>query len=187
MDRPVIPDRAARSAERPPQVSNARPDDKTDRRKVAAAALGLLAIATVVALAALGGGDGSSRGGQEATQAAARDRNGAAEAQGRGEPRSPVSSEVDPARGAELNEEGFAMVEAGESEQAVPILEEAVSSFPEETEDLNYAYALFNLGHALRLNGRAEEAIPILERRLKIPDQEEAVRRELEAARAEAG
>jgi eukaryotic-like serine/threonine-protein kinase len=69
----------------------------------------------------------------------------------------------------------------------VPILEEAVSLFPKGSEDLDYAYALFNLGNALRLSGRPEEAIPILERRLQIPNQEGEVREELEAAYAEAG
>ena len=93
----------------------------------------------------------------------------------------------DPATGAALNEEGFALIQAGEYEAAVPVLEEAVSSFPEGSEDLNYAYALFNLGNALRLSGRPEEAIPVLERRLEIPNQEGEVRKELEAAEAEAG
>jgi hypothetical protein len=35
--------------------------------------------------------------------------------------------------------------------------------------------------------GRPQEAIPILERRLQIPDQTETVQRELDAARAAAG
>jgi eukaryotic-like serine/threonine-protein kinase len=89
--------------------------------------------------------------------------------------------------GAALNEQGYAMIQAGEYEAAVPVLEEAVSSFPEGSEELDYAYALFNLGHALRLSGRAEEAIPILEQRLSYPDQTSTVEQELEEARAEAG
>jgi eukaryotic-like serine/threonine-protein kinase len=93
----------------------------------------------------------------------------------------------DPTTGAALNEEGFALIQAGEYEAAVPVLEEAVGSFPEGSEDLNYAYALFNLGNALRLSGRPEEAIPVLERRMEIPNQEGEVRKELEAAEAEAG
>jgi serine/threonine protein kinase len=93
----------------------------------------------------------------------------------------------DPTTGAALNEEGFALIQAGEYEAAVPVLEEAVSSFPEGSEDLTYAYALFNLGNALRLSGRPEEAIPILEQRLQYPDQTSTVEEELEAARAEAG
>ena len=99
----------------------------------------------------------------------------------------PTASGADPARGSSLNEEGFALIQAGEYEAAVPVLEEAVTSFPEGTEDINYAYALFNLGNALRLSGRPEEAIPILERRLEYPNQEGEVRKELEAAEAEAG
>jgi eukaryotic-like serine/threonine-protein kinase len=93
----------------------------------------------------------------------------------------------DPAQGAALNEEGFALIQAGEYEAAVPVLEESVASFPEGTEDINYAYALFNLGNALRFSGRPEEAIPLLERRLEIPNQEGEVREALEEAEAEAG
>ena len=89
--------------------------------------------------------------------------------------------------GAALNEQGYALIQAGEYDAAVPVLEEAVASYPEGTEDITYAYALFNLGNALRLSGRPEEAIPVLERRLEYPDQTATVERELEAARAEAG
>jgi serine/threonine protein kinase len=99
----------------------------------------------------------------------------------------PAPEGNDPAQGAALNEEGFALIQAGEYEAAVPILEEAVAAFPAGTEDLDYAYALFNLGNALRLSGRPQEAIPVLERRLEIPNQEGEVRKELEAALAEAG
>ena len=99
----------------------------------------------------------------------------------------PEPEGTDPAQGAALNEEGFALVQAGEYEAAVPVLEEAVASFPAGTEDVSYAYALFNLGNALRLSGRPDEAIPVLERRLEIPNQEGRVREELEAAEAEAG
>ena len=74
----------------------------------------------------------------------------------------------------------------GRYEEAIPILQRAVGSFPPGTTDLNYAYALFNLGHALRLAGRPDEAIPILERRLAIPNQTGVVRRELELARRDA-
>jgi hypothetical protein len=53
--------------------------------------------------------------------------------------------------------------------------------------ELTCAYAMYNLGHALRITGRPREAIPILERRLQIPNQQDVVRRELESARREAG
>jgi len=89
--------------------------------------------------------------------------------------------------GAELNEQGFALIEQGRYDEAAAVLRHAVDSFPAGTSDLNYAYALYNLGHALRLAGRPEEAIPILEQRLEIPNQVETVERELAAARAAAG
>jgi serine/threonine-protein kinase len=92
----------------------------------------------------------------------------------------------DPVRGAQLNDQGFSLIQQGQPEAAVPVLKRAVRAFPAGTGDLNYAYALFNLGNALRLSGRPEQAIPILERRLEIPDQTETVRQELEAARDEA-
>jgi tetratricopeptide (TPR) repeat protein len=93
---------------------------------------------------------------------------------------------ADPAAGTALNEQGFALIQQGRYEDAVPVLERAVESFPEGTADINYAYALYNLGNALRLSGQPEEAIPILKQRLEIPDQVSTVQRELAAARAEA-
>lgn len=98
----------------------------------------------------------------------------------------PTPSGNDAALASSLNEEGFAMIEAGDYEGAVPVLEEAIKTFPPGTDDLNYAYALFNLGNALRLSGRPEEAIPVLEQRLGIPNQTDTVRSELAAARSEA-
>ncbi|HEX3242843.1 MAG TPA: serine/threonine-protein kinase [Solirubrobacterales bacterium] len=99
----------------------------------------------------------------------------------------PEPAGEDPALGASLNQQGFELIQAEKYEDAVPVLEDAVRAFPPETEELEYAYALFNLGHALRLSGRAEEAVPVLERRLEIPDQTDVVRSELDAARSEAG
>ncbi len=52
---------------------------------------------------------------------------------------------------------------------------------------MNYAYALFSLGQALRLAGRPDEAIPVLEARLDIPNQTATVQKELEKARKQAG
>jgi serine/threonine-protein kinase len=102
----------------------------------------------------------------------------------------PASSEAAGAAsetGSSLNQEGFEMIQAGRYEEAVPVLEEAVDSYPSGSEDLEYAYALFNLGNALRLSGRPQEAIPVLEERLRIPNQTEVVEDELAAAESEAG
>ena len=91
------------------------------------------------------------------------------------------------AEGARLNRQGFALLNAGKAGEAVPILRRSVASFPSGTTDIQYAFALFNLGKALRLSGRPEEAVPVLERRLQIPNQRSTVQKELEAARRAAG
>jgi serine/threonine protein kinase len=99
----------------------------------------------------------------------------------------PTPSATGSGTGAQLNEEGYSLIQQGRYDEAVSVLQKAVASFPRGTTDINYAYALFNLGHALRMSGRPEEAIPILERRLQIPDQTETVQEELDAARTAAG
>jgi predicted Ser/Thr protein kinase len=172
-----------------PTVAHSQPESEGSPRRIVATILGLAAAAAIAAFVAIGAGDDSPAGaGRQGAQE--KERSSESEAESRAQPAEevpPPTEEAGPAVGAALNEEGFAMIQAGEYEAAVPVLEEAVDSFPEGTQDLNYAYALFNLGHALRLSGRPDEAIPVLERRQKIPDQEDAVREELEAAYAEAG
>jgi tetratricopeptide (TPR) repeat protein len=132
--------------------------------------------------AATGSGEAAAAEGPEASQEPE-----AAEESEASEAEAPAASAGDPESGAALNEQGYSMIQGGEYEAAVPVLEEAVASFPGGSEDIDYAYALFNLGHALRLSGRAGEAVPILEQRLQIPDQTATVEQELEEARAEAG
>ena len=90
------------------------------------------------------------------------------------------------ASGADLNTQGFELMNQGRYDEAIPVLQQAVDALAGSA-DLNYAYALYNLGRALRLAGRPAEAIPVLEQRLQIPNQQGVVRRELEAARQAAG
>ena len=97
-------------------------------------------------------------------------------------PAKPVSED-----GAELNQRGYALLQRGDYDAAIPLLQRAVGSYPAESKDLEYGYALFNLGTALRQAGRAGEAVPILERRLAIPNQTKTVEKELKKARKEAG
>jgi serine/threonine-protein kinase len=92
----------------------------------------------------------------------------------------------DPAAGSRLNTQGKALSDAGNYSQAIPVLERAVQSYPAGTSDIGYAYALFNLGHALLKGGRPADAVPVLEERLKNPDQNATVQQELDAARAAA-
>jgi len=183
------------------------PATQRPRARVAAAlALGIGVVAAGVALViALGGDEGADEPRQRAAQREER-RQDRAEPGGRApqaEAPAPSGDEAEPPpddgatgtvtasgsspeRGAALNDEGYRLIQQGRYAEAIPILERAVRSFPPGTDDINYAYALFNLGNALRLAGRPEDAIPVLEERLRIPDQTDVVRRELAAARREA-
>ncbi len=94
----------------------------------------------------------------------------------------------DPALGTQLNDEGYALLQAGDPAGALPKLEGAVAAFPEDSTDINYAYALFNYAQALRLTGDPASAIPLLEKRLAISDEQvPAVEAELAEAQAAAG
>jgi hypothetical protein len=155
-------------------------------RALAVIGTGVLGRAVLaVALNVAGGGDPVT----ERSRAGAAGADGGANRAGRpaGEEkdlgRSTTAGNPDPVEGARLNDEGYALIQQGSYEEAVPILRRAVASFPRTAADLSYAYALYNLGHALRLSGRPDDAVPILERRLEIPNQIPTVERELEAAR----
>ena len=99
----------------------------------------------------------------------------------------PTDQPTDPAAGRRLNDQGYALMQGGDNAAAVPVLERAVASFPEDSTDINYAFALYNYGRALRLSGRPADAITPLERRLRFDNQREVVQRELDLARAAAG
>ncbi|HEX6117000.1 MAG TPA: tetratricopeptide repeat protein, partial [Solirubrobacterales bacterium] len=99
-----------------------------------------------------------------------------------------VENASTPASGdaAALNDQGHQLIQEGRYDEAIPVLQQAVDSYDSGSQDLTYAYALFNLGNALREAGRPEEAIPVLEQRLEIPNQTETVQAELDLARKEA-
>jgi serine/threonine-protein kinase len=81
--------------------------------------------------------------------------------------------------------QGHALIAQGNYPAAINVLSQAVQNCPVSTTD-PCAYALFDLGHALRLAGRPSEAIPVLQQRLQNPDQRATVQRELELAQAAA-
>jgi serine/threonine protein kinase len=187
----------------PPQVPRGRP-----RWLVSAVVLLVAAVAAGAWLAVSGGGSGgggnrggahaatshgskrtppkSAGAGATATATASTTPSISSDIQANSPTASPPSSGSE-AAGARLNDEGYALIQEGRYDEAIPTLRRAVASFPQGTTDINYAYALFNLGHALRMAGHAASAIPILEERLQIPDQTATVQAELDAARAEAG
>jgi tetratricopeptide (TPR) repeat protein len=100
---------------------------------------------------------------------------------------SPQDTTADPDRGAQLNDQGYALMQRGDYAGAIPILQQAVASWPEDSTDITYAYVLFNLGKSLNRAGRPGEAIPYLEQRLRWADQRATVEAELELARQNAG
>ena len=179
--------------------SRSRPAGR--RPSAGAIALALIFIALAIAAiagAVLSGGDdqGSSPAADSTPAAPAKQGTARKEPKAKKEPKTeqpaapaPAQEEQQPSAGssgAELNAQGFDLMNQGRYDEAIPILQRAVESFPPGTSDLNYAYALFNLGKSLRLAGRPDEAIPILKQRLKIPNQTETVKQELELAKQQA-
>ena len=89
-----------------------------------------------------------------------------------------------------LNDQGFALIGQGKPTDAVAPLQRSVEAFRAQGRkgDIGYAYALYNLGNALRLSGRPAEAIPFLEERLRVSNYKRGiVQKELKTARAQAG
>jgi hypothetical protein len=79
-----------------------------------------------------------------------------------------------------LETRGHALLEAGSAGAAIPVLRQAVAAAtPGST---TYAYALFDLGSALRQAGETQAAVRVLYARLQIPNQTGKVRAELTLA-----
>ncbi|MFL5827872.1 MAG: protein kinase domain-containing protein [Thermoleophilaceae bacterium] len=202
---PPRPHTAARRAQPRPRPQAAR----SARSWVPVAVIvGLLALVGIlIALVAGGGGSSSKtgatadRGKSTSTQKGGKKSQGNANGNGSGQNTAPAAPPAaagpalpkqpkdggDPARGAQLNNQGFQLLQSGDAAGAIPLLQQAVASFPKKTNDLNYAFALFNLGDAYLKAGQPEKAIPVLEKRLKIPNQTGTVQAKLDEARAAAG
>jgi hypothetical protein len=191
----AVPVAAHRRRLRPAADDPSRAGPSSPRRARGKAAAILATCAALAGAFLLLSGDSGEKPGKPGSNGAASGRDnqeaaGAGPSAAGGAPSAaagvPEAAGSDDELGSALNQEGFELIQAGDYEGAVPTLEEAVRAFSPGTEDLDYAYALFNLGNALRLSGRPDEAIPVLERRLAIPNQTEVVRQELAAARSEA-
>jgi len=93
----------------------------------------------------------------------------------------------------ELEAQGHDLLAAGNYSSAVPTLRRAVAATGEQLVNcltpvsencFTYAYALYDLGRALRLSGDPGAAVPVLERRLQIDNQRPVVLAELALARS---
>jgi hypothetical protein len=112
--------------------------------------------------------------------------------QGRPAPRA-APTPVSPAVAARLEAEGHEMLEGGRYVEAIAVLERTLPATGEDLRDclrpvsetcLTYAYALYDLGRALHLDGDPAAAVPILQRRLRIENQRPTVQAQLELALA---
>ncbi len=170
------------------------------RRWLAAGAIGAVALLAAGVLAFAGGDGGGGEGARGANSTANQGSaasGGGGSSSAKNEPEAPAASAPAPeetgvpggvgADGVALNDEGKSLIDAGDPEAAIPALEQAVAALEGSGDELTLNYALFNLGNALRLAGRPEEAIEYLERRLAYPDQRDVVAAELAAAQQAAG
>jgi tetratricopeptide (TPR) repeat protein len=91
------------------------------------------------------------------------------------------ASSSDPAA---MEAQAHNLISQGKYDEAIALDRQVVAQGPGS--GLTYVYALYDLGHALRLAGRSQEAIPILKERMKIDNQRDVVKAELKQARQDA-
>ncbi len=193
-----------------PQALAREPAAEAPRRpraSVGAAVTALIAVAVVAVAAAALGGAGSH--GAPAVHASARRRARRVTLSARGgahaTPLQPPTATaraglpattVSPALAAQLEAQGHELLEGGQYGPAAQVLARAVAATGEQLQRclqpvteacLTYAYALYDLGRAMQLDGHPASAIPVLEQRLQIDNQRSAVALELEQARAQLG
>lgn len=100
---------------------------------------------------------------------------------------------VSPAAAASLEATGHELLAQGRYSQAIGALRGAIEASggslalcaePTSEACLTYAYALYDLGSALRLDGDPGAAVPVLSERMRINNQRATVQAQLELARA---
>ena len=93
-----------------------------------------------------------------------------------------VSQTTPPPTAETLDARGHELMLSGSYTEAIPVLRQALAAASPSS--LTYAYALYDLGRSLRLAGDPKAAVSVLYQRLKIPNQTETVRLELQEALA---
>ncbi len=91
-----------------------------------------------------------------------------------------VSQTTPPPTAETLDARGHELMLSGAYTEAIPVLRQALAAASPSS--LTYAYALYDLGRSLRLAGDPKAAVSVLYQRLKIPNQTETVRLELQEA-----
>lgn len=206
--RPLPPPRQPGRVAPPPQPPGPGPSGRPSPLLLGLGGLLLaVVIGSVIALAVSGGGgDGGGSDGNAKTQQSASSKGQSSASSTTSSTSTPESTEttttpdstsvdaglpsgrVDPARGVALNNEGFALLQQGDAAGALPKLRRSVASFPADSTEIDYAFALFNYAQALRLTGDPAAAIPLLEKRLSFSDfKVDVVEAELATAKQQAG
>ncbi len=91
-----------------------------------------------------------------------------------------VAQTTPPPTAETLDARGHELMLSGAYTEAIPVLRQAMAAASPSS--LTYAYALYDLGRSLRLAGDPKAAVSVLYQRLKIPNQTETVRLELQQA-----
>jgi serine/threonine-protein kinase len=186
--------RFSRAEPPPPPTAPSRVTSRPGPRRpflIALAAIVFVLAAVIAAIAGGGGGDG----GGGATTAARTQATAPAKHKAKAKNSKPAAqtqtqtqrtqTQARPAATDKraLALQGHSLIDQGNYAAAIDVLRQAVQDCPVSTTD-PCAYALYDLGHALRLAGRPAEAIPVLQQRLQNPNQRGVVQQELELAQA---
>ncbi len=191
----TAPPRAAADPVPPPPAAPQRRDRRPAFSPLLPVAAAALVSAVVLVIVIAGGGDGGTDGSPSQTaprtSAAA---SGDPQATPPAQAEQPATSSDPGSAGAassedpsELNNRGYELLQDGDYAAAVPLLRAAVDGFRSagRTDDLNYAYALFNLAVALTRSGDPGAAIEFFEERLRFNNQRGTVTRALREAQAQ--
>jgi tetratricopeptide (TPR) repeat protein len=144
-----------------------------------------------------GAGSGSSSGGGLAARSSARAKAAASGGSGRGSARGGTQSGHEHAQpgsvpAAQLEARGHKLLGEGHYAAAIGDFRAALAAsgqtsarcgVPGSEACLTYAYALYDLGRALRLAGKPGAAVPVLTKRLRIDNQRRTVQNELGLAK----
>jgi len=158
-------------------------------------------VVLAIALASAGGdgggqGDGAATGTPKQSQSSSADSDATQQPKSTNTPASPPppppaasSGTADAASASRLNDQGYDLLKGGDPGAAVPLLKRSVEGFRDAgaLSNVNYHYALFNLGEALMATDQPAAAIPYLQERLERSDDRRGlVRQTIAKAQAQA-